>query len=161
MMSEGKKTQVTKYVKAPREKVYRAILDGSAVAVWHHPTGMTCRVHFFEPWEGGRFRISLTCLDGNSADKGKTKNGVDTFSGIFAALVPNKKVIEMIRFETNDAELQSEVRVTITLVERGEGTEITWLHENVPGSISSEDNEMGTRMTLDNLAAFVETTSAF
>ncbi len=160
MMSEGKKTQVTKFIKASREKVYRALLDGSAVAVWHHPTGMTCRVQFFEPWEGGRFRISLSYLDRNSADEGKTEKGADTFSGVFAALVPNRKEIEMIRFETNDAELQGEMRVTITLVERDEGTEITWLHENVPGSVNSEDNELGTRMTLDNLAAFVEAPSA-
>ena len=160
MIPEGKKTQVTKYIKASPEKVYRALLDGSAVALWHHPTGMSCLVHFFEPWEGGRFRISLAYLDGNSAGKGKTENGVDTFFGVFTALVPNEQVIETIRFETEDAELQGEMRVTITLAEKGEGTEITWLHENVPGGISSEDNEMGTRMTLDNLAAFVETNSA-
>jgi hypothetical protein len=46
--------------------------------------------------------------------------------------------------------------ITITLVDARDGTEVTWLHENVPAVIRAEDNEMGTNMTLDNLATLVE-----
>jgi hypothetical protein len=47
-------------MKAPRAKVYRALLDARAVATWMVPTGMTSHVHEFDAREGGSFRISLT-----------------------------------------------------------------------------------------------------
>ena len=33
---------------APRERVYRALLDPHAVATWKVPSGMTCQVHEFD-----------------------------------------------------------------------------------------------------------------
>jgi uncharacterized protein YndB with AHSA1/START domain len=53
-------TRINLHVNAPRAIVYRAILDGRAVATWMVPTGMTSHVHTFDAREGGSFRISLT-----------------------------------------------------------------------------------------------------
>jgi uncharacterized protein YndB with AHSA1/START domain len=53
-------TRITRHVNAPREKVYRALLDASAIAKWKVPTGMSCKVHAFDAREGGTFRIPLT-----------------------------------------------------------------------------------------------------
>jgi uncharacterized protein YndB with AHSA1/START domain len=52
-------TRISYYIKAPREIVYRALVDTSAVAKWKLPTGMTSHVHTFDAREGGSFRISL------------------------------------------------------------------------------------------------------
>ncbi len=53
-------TLSTKSISAPRERVYEALLDAEAVAHWKVPAGMKCEVHEFQPYEGGRLRISLT-----------------------------------------------------------------------------------------------------
>lgn len=53
-------TQVSQHVKAPRARVYRALIDANAIARWKVPTGMSSQVHVFEGHEGGQFRISLT-----------------------------------------------------------------------------------------------------
>ena len=53
-------TRVSQYVNAPRERVYRALIDADTVAVWKVPNGMTCHVHSFNPVKGGALRISLT-----------------------------------------------------------------------------------------------------
>jgi uncharacterized protein YndB with AHSA1/START domain len=38
-------TRISRHVNAPREAVYRALLDARAVSKWKVPTGMTCYVH--------------------------------------------------------------------------------------------------------------------
>jgi uncharacterized protein YndB with AHSA1/START domain len=53
-------TRISRHVNAPREAVYRALLDAHAVSKWKVPTRMTCHVHEFDAREGGSFRISLT-----------------------------------------------------------------------------------------------------
>ncbi|HSE54728.1 MAG TPA: SRPBCC domain-containing protein [Nocardioidaceae bacterium] len=62
-------TRVTRHLNAPRERVYRALLDPEAVARWKVPSGMTCEVHEFEGHEGGAFRISLTYREATRAGK--------------------------------------------------------------------------------------------
>lgn len=49
--------RLVQHVKAPREAVYRALVDAEAVATWMVPTGMTSYVHEFElPRRGGGWR---------------------------------------------------------------------------------------------------------
>lgn len=148
-------TRVSQHVNAPRERVYRALVDPDAVANWKVPNGMTCRVHSFDPREGGTFRISLTYA---SAGIGKTTAHSDTYCGRFVELVPNERVVEVDEFETMDAALQGKMRITITLFDENGGTRIEGLHEDLPPGVSIEDNEAGWRMALGKLAALVEST---
>jgi uncharacterized protein YndB with AHSA1/START domain len=53
-------TQVSGVIKASRSVVYDAFLDGEVVASWLSPDTMTGHVHSYEPYIGGKFRISLT-----------------------------------------------------------------------------------------------------
>ena len=110
MMRSVRSTRVRRHVKAPRAKVYAALLDANAVARWKVPTGMTCHVHAFEGREGGTFRISLT--DDTSTDGGKTTAQTDTYRGRFVELVPNQRVVEVDEFETADAALSGEMKQT-------------------------------------------------
>ena len=84
-------TRTVQYVNAPRERVYRALLDAGAVARWKAPDGMTCTVHSFDAREGGAFRISLTYEARNGA--GKTTAHTDTYHGHFVQLRPNERVV--------------------------------------------------------------------
>lgn len=142
-------------VEAPREAVYRALLDPAAVARWMVPDGMTSEVHEFEAREGGRFRISLTYREPTGA--GKTTVHTDTFHGRFVRLIPGEEVVQAMEFETVDPAMLGEMRVTWKLSDvKGGATEVLGVHENVPPGIKPEDNELGWRMSLDKLAAYVE-----
>ncbi len=134
--------------------IYAALLDPEAIAEWRVPDGMTCKVHEFETREGGRFRISLTYDVSNEA--GKSGSNTDTYSGHFAELVPDERVVEVLEFETSVAELQGQMTVTTTLVRRDGGTEVTMQHDDIPDVVTRADNEVGTRMALANLARLVE-----
>lgn len=113
---------------APRERVYRALLDPHAVATWKVPSGMTCQVHEFDAREGGLFRVSLT-YDQSTAS-GKTTAHTDTYHGRFVKLVPNAQVIEVVESPTSSL--------------------------CTTGYLSPADNEIGWRETLTKLAALVE-----
>jgi len=109
-------------VNASRQSVYRALVDARAVAIWMVPNGMTSHVHAFEPREGGSFRISLTY--NTPKGTGKTTAHTDTYHGHFVKLVPNEQVVEVMEFETADAEMRGEMTVTFTLSDAGGGTDV-------------------------------------
>jgi uncharacterized protein YndB with AHSA1/START domain len=134
--------------------VYRALLDARAVAAWRVPAGMTCVVHEFDARVGGSFRISLT-YDAPTG-VGKTAAHTDTYHGHFARLVPDEQVVETLEFETENPELRGVMTMTTTLADADGGTDVLMVHEGIPRGVSAADNELGTRMSLDNLAAFVE-----
>jgi len=147
-------TTTTRHIAAPRSAVYRALLDPEAVASWRVPDGMTSLVHEFDGREGGTFRVSLTYV--SPAATGKSGAHTDTYHGRFVELVPDERVVEVLEFESTDPALRGEMRMTTTLVDHGGGTNVTIVHDGVPDTISAADNETGTRMALDRLAALVE-----
>lgn len=146
--------QISHYIGAPRSEVYRALLDPQAIAVWKVPNGMTCRMHAFDARKGGTFRVSLTYRD--TSRRGKSAEHTDTYHGYFARLVPDECVVEVVEFETDDPAMLGRMTVTTTLVDKEEGTEISMLYEGLPTGVSLADNEVGTRMALEKLAALVE-----
>ena len=153
-MPPAKSTRVTRIIRASRSRVYRALLDRGLCARWMHPPDMTCEVHELEPSEGGSLRVSLRYAD--PARAGKSGPGVDTIRGRFVRLVPDALVVKALRFELPGGALGDEMMITTTLADVEGGTALTWLHENLPPGVSAADNELGTRLTLDNLAAVVE-----
>jgi uncharacterized protein YndB with AHSA1/START domain len=117
---------------------------------------MTSVVHEFDAREGGSFRISLSYDDLTGA--GKTAGHTDTYHGHFAKLVPNEQVVEVFEFETADPQLLGEMTQTTTLIDVDGGTDVVVVHDGIPPGVSVVDNETGTRLALDNLAALVEST---
>jgi uncharacterized protein YndB with AHSA1/START domain len=148
-------THITRRIKAPRAKVYAALVDADAIANWKVPTGMTSHVHAFEAREGGTFRISLT-YDAQTGT-GKTSAHTDTYHGHFVQLVPNERVVEVDEFETADPAMRGEMTITITLSDAADGgTDLIAIHDGVPPGVSAADNEAGWQSALTRLAALVE-----
>jgi uncharacterized protein YndB with AHSA1/START domain len=152
-MTLRRSTRVSRVVKASRERVYSALVDADEVARWRFPTGMSIVVDQFEPREGGQLRVSLTYA---SSGVGKTKDKTDTYTGRFVELVPNERVVEINEFETDDPALQGEMRMTISLEDVADGTEVVGLHEGIPPGVALADNELGWQSALSRLAALVE-----
>jgi uncharacterized protein YndB with AHSA1/START domain len=149
-------TRISRHIKAPRARVYRALVDPDAIAKWKLPDGMTSHVETFEGGEGGTFRISL--IYDALTEVGKTTAHTDTYHGRFTSLVPNERVVEVVEFETADPALCGEMTITITLADRDGGTELVAVHEGLPPGLSPADNDTGWRMALAKLAALVEAT---
>jgi uncharacterized protein YndB with AHSA1/START domain len=149
-------TQVSRIIKAPRHVVYQACLDPDAVARWRVPDNMVGHMYVFEAREGGAVRMSLTYRDPSQSPGGKTSEDTDTFQGRFVELMPGEKIVEVIVFESPDPAFAGEMKLTTRLADADAGTEITVLCENIPSGIRLEDNETGSRQSLQKLAALVE-----
>ena len=148
-------TRLSLHMNAPRDKVYRALIDEHAVAIWMVPDNMRSHVHMFESREGGAFRISLTYDEPTAS--GKTTANTDTYHGRFVTLVPNEQVVEVMEFETDDDSMRGEMIVTFTLTESTDGgTDLLAVHDNLPAGVAPADNELGWQMSLEKLARLVE-----
>jgi uncharacterized protein YndB with AHSA1/START domain len=147
-------TRVSARVPAPRDAVYRALIDPTAIARWRVPTGMTAHAHPRDAADPDAFRLSLTydTVDG----AGKSTARTDTYRSRFVRLVPGELVVEEIAFETDDPALRAPMRLTTRLADAGAGaTDVVVEHDGVPDAVPAADNEAGTRMALDNLAALL------
>ena len=153
---KGASTRVSRVIKAPRKAIYEAFLDRDAVATWLPPDGMTGEVHTFNAHEGGTFRMSLTYQNPEHSPRGKTSDDRDTFQGRFVTLVPYERIVESIAFESEDPAFAGEMTITWTLADVGAGTEVSVLCEDIPVGVRPEDNEAGSRSSLQKLAAFIE-----
>ena len=147
-------TRIARHIRAPRPRVYRALLDPAAVQHWMVPDGMTSEVHSFDPSEGGTFRISLT-YDAPTGT-GKTSAQTDSFHGRFVTLVPDAQIVQVVEFETHDPTMQGAMTITYTLRDVEGGTDVVGVHEFLPSGLDEADNEVGWRISMGKLAALVE-----
>lgn len=150
-------TRISQHFDAPREAVYRALLDPSVIAKWRFPEGMSCFVHEFQALPQGRFRVSLTY--DSPAALGKSAPHTDTYHGRFAELVLNTRVVEIIEFETTNPAMQGVMTITTSLADAGDGTRLVALHEGLPPGVVPSDNELGWQQALDRLASYLQQTA--
>lgn len=149
-------TRNSKFIKAPAEALYRAFTDPAALAVWQAPGHMTGKVHSFDLRVGGGYRMSLFYPASEKANRGKTAEREDRFTARFLELVPPRRIVEAITFDSADPAFAGEMIMEVTLEAEDGGTEVTILFRNIPPGIRPEDNETGTRLTLEKLARYVE-----
>jgi len=146
----------SRLIKAPPHVIYQAHLDPQAIARWRPPKGMTAKVHAFEPRAGGTFRMAFIYDQPGPGSRGKTSEDADVFEGRFAELVPDRRIVEVVRFESADPAFAGEMRLTTSLAPTADGTHVTVIAENVPRGISAADHAAGIASSLANLAAYVE-----
>lgn len=143
-------------IHASPARIYRALVDPAAMAVWRPPANMRGEILAFEPHPGGRFALRLTYLDRADARHGKTAAGEDLVEGRFAELVPDQRIVEVVEFVSDDPAFAGEMTITTTLTPEAGGTRVTIACTDVPPGIDAKDHEDGMTSTLANLARFVE-----
>lgn len=153
---KGRTDSASRTIRATPQAIYDAFLDPEAVASWRPPVGMVCEIYAFDPREGGGYRMSFAYSGLDHAVPGKTSEHADVFSGRFAELVPGRRIVEEVVFDSADPSFASTMTVTTNLVPVAGGTEVTISCENVPSGIGASDHRAGIRSSLQNLAAFVE-----
>jgi uncharacterized protein YndB with AHSA1/START domain len=132
-------------LRAPPERVYRAFLDGAAMAKWLPPHGYTGIVHELDARVGGRYRMSFTNFSGG---------GGHTFGGEFLELVPAQRIRHTDTFD--DPNLPGTMLTTIELKAVFCGTELHVTQEGIPAAIPPEACYMGWQESLLLLAQLVE-----
>ena len=127
------------------EKVYRAFVEGDALAKWLPPNGFTCTVHHLEAKVGGSFRMSF---------RNFTTGNSHAFGGSYVELVPGERLRYTDTFD--DPNLPGQMQVTVTLKKVSVGTEIDIEQGGIPDLIPPEACHLGWQESLRNLARLVE-----
>lgn len=127
------------------QKVYRAFIEGDALAKWLPPNGFTCTVHHIDAKVGGTFRMSF---------RNFTTGDSHAFGGEYVELVPGERVVYTDKFD--DPNLPGEMRVTVVLKKVSVGTDVAIVQAGIPDLIPPEACYLGWQESLKNLARLIE-----
>ena len=149
--TNDKKTAATstirfhRVLKAPPERVYKAILDPAANCKWLPPHGFTCTVHQLDAKVGGTYKMSFT-----NFSTGKSHS----FGGKYLELKPGERIVATDVFD--DPNLPGQMQTTYTLKKVFVGTDVNIVQENIPAMIPPEACFLGWQESLELLAKLVE-----
>jgi len=113
---------------------------------------MTGEIHEFDARVGGGYRMSLFYPPDERAFRGKTSDREDRVNVRFLELAPPRRIVEAVSFVTTDPAFLGEMTMTATFEEVSGGTEVTLVFKKLPPGLRAEDNEAGSRLSLEQLA---------
>jgi len=142
---ETNTVKLHRVLRAKPERVYRAFLDGDAMAKWLPPNGYTGKVHHLDVKVGGSYKMSFT-----NFSTGKSHS----FGGKYVELKPHERIRYTDKFD--DPNLPGEMITTITLRQVFCGTELNITQEGIPAMIPAEACYLGWQESLILLAKLVE-----
>jgi uncharacterized protein YndB with AHSA1/START domain len=148
----GAGTRASRVIKARPDELYEAFIDPAVLVDWLPPAEMTGRIHEFDAREGGGYRMSLFYPPGERVFRGKTSDKEDMVNVRFVELTPPRRIVEAISFVTTDPAFSGEMTMTAMFEEVSGGTEVTLVFEDLPPGLRAEDNEVGSRLSLEQLA---------
>jgi uncharacterized protein YndB with AHSA1/START domain len=149
---ERASTRTSRIIKAGPEALYEAFMDPAVLISWLPPAEMTGKLHEFDGRVGGGYRISLYYPPDERSFRGKTSDKEDMVNVRFVELVPARRIVEAVSFVTTDPALLGEMTIVVTFERVPGGTEITFLCKNLPPGLRAEDNDAGSRLSLEQLA---------
>jgi uncharacterized protein YndB with AHSA1/START domain len=148
----GASTRTSRVIKARPEELYAAFTDPAALVSWLPPGEMTGKIHEFDARVGGGYRMSLFYPATESGFRGKTSEREDMVRVRFVELAPPRRIVEAVSFVSTDSAFFGEMPLTATFEEVPGGTEVTLVCTNLPPGLRPEDNDAGSRLSLEQLA---------
>lgn len=152
-MSETRIDTTSRLIRATAPKIWDALTQQSALRQWKAPAGMHLEIFHYNARVDGTYRVALRY--DNPSTKGKSGENADIVNARFLEMEPNKKIVEAIRFESDDPSFAGEMMLTTELTSKKGGTRVTFIAENVPAGISHEDHIKGMEASLEQLSAVV------
>ncbi|MFB7758794.1 SRPBCC family protein [Streptomyces xiamenensis] len=142
-------------ITAPLDRVWDALVDPAALAVWLPPAGMTGRFERFDARPGGSYRLVLTYADASGAP-GKATADSDIVEARFVDIVPGVRVVQAVDFVSDDPANAGTMTMTWQVTAVAAGTRVDIVATDVPDGITAEDHAEGLASSLANLAAHTE-----
>src|SRR5688500_11234598 len=102
-------TKNSKVIKASPETLYQAFTNPESLAVWLAPREMTGKVHSFDLKVGGGYEMSLFYPQSEKENRGKTSEKEDKFKAKFLELIPPRKIIQEIIFDSDNPDFSGEM----------------------------------------------------
>lgn len=148
--------RATRVILAKPKTLFRAFTDAEALSCWRAPDGMIAIVRDLDPRTGGGYRMILRYAGNEAQDMGKSRPGEDEVSVRFVELLAHEKIVEAVRFLSEDPAFTQEMLLTTLFEPDRDGTRVTFMASHVPPSISAADHAEGMAAALRNLARLTE-----
>lgn len=145
-------TRTVRVIRATPEELYRAFLDPEALVAWLPPAGMSGRIHAFDARPGGGYEMSLFYPPDERRFRGKTAEREDRVAVRFLELTPPRRIVEAVRFVSDDPAYGGTMTLTVTLEPVADGTAVALAFDDLPPGVRPEDNDAGARASLEQLA---------
>lgn len=136
MANQDRIDSASRMISASAEVVYAAFADPAALVQWLPPTGMTGRVVKFDFQEGGSYRLILSYTDGSGS--GKTTAEEDDSEGTFIELVPNRRIVQSVVFESDNPDFSGRMLMNWELEPLSSGVRVTVTATDVPVGFSQK-----------------------
>lgn len=148
----GRVDRASTVVAAAAGQVYAALLDPAALEAWLPPEGAVGRIEWAGAHEGGGFTMELRFAAPVDA---KTGEDTDVSRVTFAELVPGRRVVQRVVFDSGQERFGGEMTMTWVLEPVEAGTRVTVAATGVPEGVSQADHELGLGSSLAKLARYL------
>jgi uncharacterized protein YndB with AHSA1/START domain len=143
--AEKTSLEITRFINAPRDRVYAAWTDPAQLKEWWGPETVRTRNITADVRVGGKYRWDLINQEGEEM----------SVFGEYRELQPDKKVVFTWKWDDDEAWENQDSVVTIELADRDGGTEVKLTHEKLPSEASRDRHNEGWNSVLDRLEKFL------
>lgn len=148
----GPQVQISRFFRAPRERVFAAWTDAEQMKQWMGPVNFKCLESESDLRVGGRYRVVMRGV--RPLRDGETPQEItSTVTGEYLEVRPP----EFVRYTWNPSWAPGEESVvTLRLHEENHGTRLEILHEGFATAESANGHNNGWNGVLDKFAAYIE-----
>ena len=143
--AEKTSLEIKRFINAPRARVYAAWTDPAQMKQWFGPENVQTRDVVADLRVGGKYRWDLTHEDGEKMSA----------YGEYRELIPNKKIVFTWKWDDDEDWENHNSIVTIELSDRDGGTDLRFVHEQLPSEASRDRHSEGWTSVLKKLEQFV------
>jgi uncharacterized protein YndB with AHSA1/START domain len=136
--------EITRFINAPRNRIYAAWTDPAQLKEWWGPEGVRTRNFTADARIGGTYRWDLFNQEGEEM----------SVHGEYRELVPGKKIVFTWQWEDDEAWEERLSIVTVELSDHKGGTEVRLTHVQLPSEASRDRHNEGWNSVLDRLEKF-------
>lgn len=142
---------ISRFIRAPRERVFAAWTEAEQMAQWKGPANFTCLEAKSDPRVGGSYRIVMRGTP--PPRNGETPQEItSTVTGEYLEVRPP----ELVRYTWNPTWAPGEQStVTLRLHEENGGTRLELVHEGFASVESANGHNHGWNGVLDKLEAYI------
>ncbi|TCU18122.1 SRPBCC family protein [Rhizobium sullae] len=137
---------LTREIDAPRELVFSLWTEPEHLMKWWGPHHCSASSVSVDLREGGAWRHCILGLDGKEYWS----------RGRYVEISPPERLVFTFAWENDAGKPEHEMRVTVELEERGEGTRLTFRKRELPSDTEFKLQSEGWREALDKAAAYAE-----
>lgn len=146
MNRETFELQMSRFIRAPREKVFDAFVDPSALAAWHCPRGMSVPEVSADPRVGGSYRIVMQRRDGAR----------HVVVGSYRELRRAEFLAYTWCWEEGAMPTDVQTLVEVRLIDKDGGTELQMRHSGFPAAARRDGHEGGWNSVFNRLSDYLD-----